>query len=425
MKVLFPYGKGYVELELPPEKTTVLYSSLPKGFDPETTAKLVLESLKSPIESPPIHDLVLKARKVAILITDKTRATPNKLILEVLLPELEKAGIRRDSIEIIVATGLHAPHTKQEIEELVGKSIAEQYNVYSHNSDDEKSIICLGRTSYGTEVCVNKVVVEVDLTIGIGLIEPHFFAGYSGGRKLILPGISATKTVYHNHSYKMIAHPKADYGILEGNPVHEDMVEGAKMVKSYKFIVHVLIDKEKKVFRVVSGDPYKALIHGVKELDKYVKVEVLSLADVVIVTNGGYPLDRNLYQAVKGITTAARVVKPGGYIILLAELRDGIGEHKEFERLMKIGKPEEILNYIREHEPIRDQWEAQKFAQTLLKSKVIVVTRNISSSTLEHMNLIPATSAEEALEIACRETRCERIIAIPEGPYVVPYVKQQ
>jgi len=419
MRVLFPYGRKFLELDLPSE-TTVLYSAIPRGRSGAEAVTMAEESLKQPIDSPSLRELAMGKQRVVVLITDKTRATPNKLLLEALLSELREAGVRRDNVEIVVATGLHKPHTRREIEELVGVEIADEYSVYSHNSDEYDSMVYLGRTSHGTEIYVNKSVVNADLVIGVGLIEPHFFAGYSGGRKLILPGVSATKTVYQNHGYKMLTHPKADYGYLEGNPVHEDMVEASKLVKNYKFIIHVLLDKEKKVFSVVSGDPYSAHEQGVRILDKYVKVSAPFEADLTIVTNGGYPLDRDLYQAVKGMVTASRVTRRNGYIIMLSECIDGVG-HESFRELASMSKnPEEILRYIRENEPIRDQWEAQKLAQVLLKNRVIVVTRNIKHETLEEMNLTPASTFEEAFETACRSISCRHIIAIPEGPYVIP-----
>ncbi|MEM0027093.1 MAG: nickel-dependent lactate racemase [Ignisphaera sp.] len=423
MKVFFPYGRKYIEIDLP-HKTHVLYSKAPRGLNEEEVRRIIRNRLENPVDSSPLRVLALRSRLVTILITDKTRATPNRLLLEQILKVLDEVGIRRDSINIIVATGLHKPHRRDEIIELVGEVIAKEFNVYSHNSDDEEHMVYLGKTVYGTDVLVNKDVVESDLTIGIGLIEPHFFAGYSGGRKLILPGVSATKTVYQNHGYKMLSHPKADYGYLDGNPVHEDMIDAAKRVRSYKFIVHVLLDKEKRVFDVVAGDPFKAHEYGVKELDKYVKIEAPFEADLTIVTNGGYPLDRDLYQAVKGMVTASRVTKRGGVIIMLSECVDGVG-HEHFRDLASVSKdPQKILEYIERNEPLRDQWEVQKLVQVLLKNKVIVVTRNISHSVLEEMNLIPSSAPEEAMEIACRLTPCEKIIAIPEGPYIIPFVEQ-
>uniref|UniRef100_A0A7C2VLF2 Nickel-dependent lactate racemase n=1 Tax=Ignisphaera aggregans TaxID=334771 RepID=A0A7C2VLF2_9CREN len=387
----------------------------------EYEARILAEkSLKQPINTQSLHRLAAGKQKVVILITDKTRATPNKLLVKALLSELREAGVKKDNIEVLVATGLHKPHTRSEIEELVGAETSDEYNVDSHNSDEHDSMIYLGKTAYGTEVYVNKSVVSADLVIGVGLIEPHFFAGYSGGRKLILPGVSATKTVYQNHGYRMLSHPKADYGYLEGNPVHEDMVEASKLVRNYKFITHVLLDKEKRVFSVVSGGPYSAHEQGVRILDRYVKVHAPFEADLTIVTNGGYPLDRDLYQTVKGMVTASRVTRRNGYIIMLSECIDGVG-HESFRELASMSRnPEDILRYIKENEPTRDQWEAQKLAQVLLKNKVILVTRNIKHEVLEEMNLTHASTFEEAFETACKSTSCNHIIAIPEGPYVIP-----
>ena len=359
---------------------------------------------------------------MTLLVTDKTRATPLKPMLSVLLPYLERAGVRRDSIKIVVATGLHEPHTHGELVELLGKDVVSEYNVYSH--DAEGPCTYLGRTSFGTEVRVNKDVVDSDIVVGLGLLEPHFFAGYSGGRKLILPGVSAAETIYQNHSYRMLQHPKADYGYLDGNPVHEDMVEASKMVRGYRFILHVILDKEKRVVEAISGDPYQAHRLGVEKLDKYVKVGVPHEGDVVITTNGGYPLDRNLYQAVKGIVTASRIARRGGVIVALVECVDGVG-HKHFRELASLSRdPAEILKYIEKNEPIRDQWQVQKLAQVLLKNKVIVVTKNVKHSVLEEMNLVPASNPEEAMEIACRYIECKRVVAIPEGPYVIPILSK-
>lgn len=420
MNISFPYGKSSIELELPDDKTSVIYSKIPRGVPPIECYKLIEKSLSNPIGTEPLERLVRGAKSISILITDKTRATPNRMILEALLPNLRELNVPSESIKIIVATGLHEPHGRQEIIELVGKEISNEYEVLSHDSDKDEDLVYLGRTSFGTEVYVNKNVVESDLIIGIGLIEPHFFAGYSGGRKLILPGISGTRTVYQNHSYKMLAHPKADYGYLDGNPIHEDMLEASKMVKNYKFIIHVILDKEKNIVNVVAGDPYRAHRAGVNILDKYVKIPVPFKADITIVTNGGYPLDRNLYQAVKGMVTGSRVTKRGGIVIMFAECIDGVG-HEHFRELASIDKdPKRILEYIEKNEPLRDQWEVQKLEQVLMNNKVIVVTKNIKHSTLEEMNLIPASTAEEALELAYKKTKCEKMLAIPEGPYVIP-----
>jgi nickel-dependent lactate racemase len=417
----FPFGKERVVADLP-ENALVVYSKIPRGESGEKAERLVRASIERPYAAPELRKLVSGKRRIAILITDKTRATPNNLLLKALLEHMRACRVAKHQVEIVVATGLHEPHGTSEIEELVGKEIASEYNIYSHNSDDDSILKYIGKTSFGTEVYVNKNVAEADLVVGLGLIEPHFFAGYSGGRKLILPGIAGTKSVYQNHSFKMLAHPKADYGYLEGNPVHEDMVEAARILEGYRFIVHVLLDKEKRVVDAVAGDPYAAHADGVRRLEKYVKVPVPYEADVTIVTNGGYPLDRNLYQAVKGMVTGSRVTKRGGAVILLSECRDGVG-HESFRELASMSEdPAKILIYIKENEPLRDQWEVQKLEQVLMKNKVIVVTKGVKDSVLEEMNLIPASTIEEALEIARKLTPFEKIVAIPEGPYVIPFV---
>jgi len=420
--IFIPYGKEYIELNLSKEIYTV-YSRIPKGLPDKDAIKLVEDSLNSPIAISKIEDIVKSSSRVAILITDKTRATPSRILLERILLRLEKAGILKNNIRIIVATGLHKPHTYSEIVELVGKEIADEYIVESHNSDDDKNLVYLGRTSYGTEIYVNKTVIESDIVISIGLLEPHFFAGYSGGRKFIVPGVSATKTVYQNHGYRMLSSSKADYGFLDGNPVHEDMVEASRLVKSYRFILHVVLDKEKNIVDVFAGDVYEAHRAGVDVLDRYVKVDVPYEGDVVVASNGGYPLDRDLYQAVKGMVTASRVARNGGIIVIFSECRDGVG-HEHFRELASISRdPHKILKYIELNEPLRDQWQVQKLEQVLLKNKVIVVTKGVKHSVLEEMNLIPASNADEAFEIACREIECRKIIAVPEGPYVIPVLK--
>lgn len=422
MIISFPYGKETLPLGIPKDRVFIVESRIPEGVEDEEAVRLVAKALDDPIATDRVEDAILRRgiKTVTLLVTDKTRATPNKLILQVLLPRLLKAGVKAEDIAIVVATGLHKPHNLQELLELLGNDIVNSYTVISHNSDDMDNHIYLGKTSYGTEVYVNKAVYLSDLIIGVGLIEPHFFAGYSGGRKLILPGVTSTKTVYQNHSYRMISHDKADYGVLDGNPVHEDMVEASAMVKNYRFILHVILDKKKKVVDAIAGDPYRAHLEGVKRYDSFARVSVPFLGDIVITTNGGYPLDRDLYQAVKGMCTASRVSKPGGVIVMLAECRDGVG-HEYFRELASMDRdPKKILDFIAKNEPLRDQWEVQKLAQVLLKNKVVVVTKNIKHSVLEEMNLIPASSPEEALEIAFKLTQYEKIIAIPEGPYVIP-----
>jgi len=267
---------------------------------------------------------------------------------------------------------------------------------------------------------VNRVVVDSDFRIVVGLVEPHFFAGYSGGRKLILPGVSGVRSIYMNHSFKMIAHPLADYGCMDGNPVNEDMMEAASMV-GIEYTVNVVLAKDKSIVYVSSGG-VEAYRRAVDFLSSMVCVKVPFQADISITTNGGYPLDRDLYQTVKGMVTASRVTRRGGVVIIVSECKDGVG-HSGFKELASMYKdPYKILEYIKANEPLRDQWEVQKLAQVLCKNNVILVSRGVREEDALDMNLMYASTIEEAFEEALRIVgrHDARILSIPEGPYVIP-----
>jgi len=418
MLVRLPYGLKGMEVELP-DDAYVVRGRLPEGLSGEGAREAISSSLESPL-GPRLEEFPVQGKKVAVLITDKTRATPNRELLGVLLPKLERVGVKKEEIKVFVANGLHKPSGEKALRELVGDEVYEEYSVTEHDSDAE-DVAYVGKTSRCTEFYVNKEVASSDLIIGTGLIEPHFFAGYSGGRKLLLPGVASTGTVYQNHDYDKIGDPRADYGYLEGNPIHEDMVEAAKMVRGFRFIVNVLLDEQKKVIKAFSGDPYQAHLAGVKEYDSFGRVAVPFEADVTVVTNGGAPLDLNLYQAVKGITTAARVTKRGGVIVVLSRCQEGVG-HESFRELASYSKnPAQILEHIREDEPIRDQWQVQKLEQVLLKQKVVVFSEGVTEKEVEELNMIPASSFDEALRTALRLAGGNRVVAIPDGPYVIPF----
>lgn len=423
MEIELPYGKGVLKLRTDIKHINVVIS---KSKSPVENLKgELVKSLESPIGSPSLNKLCRRAKRVIVLIPDKTRAFPSKLILPSVL-KLIKNSNPTTQVDILIATGLHKPHTKEEVLELVGKEIYENYEVISHDAENEESLIDTGKkTSFGTPVVFNRKVIEANVVVGLGLIEPHFFAGYSGGRKSILPGVAGKVAIYMNHSYKMIAHPNARYGVLKGNPIHEDMVEFMKLSK-LDFIVNVTIGKKKEVTEVFCGDPIEAHLAGVRFLEEYVKVRVKELADIVITTNGGYPLDRNLYQAVKGMATAELVVKERGVIIIAAECIDGLGGHEEFYNLfMGVKSPDEVLERIKKLEPIKDQWEAQILAKILKKARVIVVSK-MEQSIIEDMLMTPASTIDEALEealkLAKRKEADVRLTVIPEGPYVIPEI---
>ncbi len=420
MLLKFPFGKDFLQIEISEERLEVVYS---KYLEPLVNlSNAIKKSLIEPINSKPLFSLN-KNKKICIILPDKTRACPTKEILPLVLEEIEKC--KPSDLKILIGNGLHKPMTKQEIIEMLGENIFEKYEIINHLANDEKELIDLKeKTSYGTPIIINKIVKESDYVIGIGLVEPHFFAGYSGGRKIILPAVAGKEAIFNNHSYKMIDHPNANYGILNGNPIHNDMIEFMKFTNLF-FIVNVIINNKGEICKVFSGDPIEAHKKAVEFLDYHVNVKLNEYADIVITTNGGYPLDRDLYQAVKGIATASRVVKNGGVIIMIAECRDGLGGHEEFRKLMCKENPNEVLKEIKENEPINDQWQAQILAKILKKNKVIIVTKGVDHKIIKEMMMEPASTIDEALDLARKlipKIEKPRILAIPEGPYVIPNV---
>ncbi|HIE14856.1 TPA: nickel-dependent lactate racemase [Candidatus Bathyarchaeota archaeon] len=425
MLIKFPYGKAEIEVDIPDRNLLSVLESR-KIKPPLDSYSTIKNALINPIKHRTLSEVANKANKICIIVSDYTRATPNNLLLPPILKEIEESGKNLESVKVLVANGLHKPAPENELKEILGEKILTQVNVINHDAEDYEALRYVGRTSFGTEVYVNETILDSELIVMTGLIEPHFFAGYSGGRKSILPGVAGRDSIYQNHSYKMIAHPMSRYGVLDGNPIHEDMVEAAEMaLKEKGYIVNVVIDKNGKILKTFAGNLIEAHRKGVKYLDSIVKVYTPKPADVVVTTNGGYPLDRDLYQSVKGMATGKSVIRKNGVIIVLSECIDGIGRgHEPFYRLMAEAKtPENVLERIKQEEPIKDQWEAQVLAQILTEAHVILVTRNIKHNVIEEMHIKPASNIEEALEIA-KETvgKDSKIISIPEGPYLIPAV---
>jgi nickel-dependent lactate racemase len=419
MLLKFPCGKDFVKTEIPEENLELAVS---RPSTPLTNLKeTVKKALRKPIQSKPLHSLLDRKKNLCIIVPDVTRACPTEEILPPILDELEICAPNR--IEILIGNGLHRSISNKEMVELLGEGVVKEYNIINHVATDEGQLVNLGaKTSYGTPAVVNRVAAKSDALIGIGLVEPHFFAGYSGGRKTVLPAVAGEKAIFNNHSYKMMDHPKASYGILDGNPIHKDMVEFMKFV-NLLFIVNVTINNKGETTGVFAGHPIKAHMQAVDYLNRFVEVKLQDYGDIVITSNGGYPLDRDLYQSVKGMATAERVVKKKGVIIIVAECREGLGGHEEFRRLMEGAKsPKEVLKKIRENEPITDQWQAQVMARVLEKARVVTVTEGVKDEVIRNMMMEPASSLEEALDFAKKvvSRKKPRIIAIPEGPYVIP-----
>ncbi len=365
-----------------------------------------------------------KGRKSAcILICDFTRPVPNKLILPPMLHILEEQGIPRDEILILIATGLHRPNQGNELEEMVGPDIVKHYRIENHFGKRLRDHEFLGVTPNGVPAYIDKRFTQADLKITTGLIEPHLMAGYSGGRKVICPGIAALETVKIWHGPKFLEHPKADCGILDGNPVHEENTRIAKMA-GCDFIVNVAIDGQRRITWVGAGDMEKAWLEGVRFVENVVRVGVLEPMDIVVTSSAGYPLDATWYQAIKGLTGCLPIVKQGGTIVLAASLTEGVGS-PEFAHLIADNPdlPAFIQRILGKDYFVMDQWQLEEFVKVVKRCKVKVVTKGLSPETLRQCHVEPASSVEQAVADCLNEYGADaKIAVIPKGPYVLPYV---
>lgn len=398
MKVAMPYGSTHLTLEIPDEVVAgVLVPAYPRN--PAGPAAIE-DALRNPVASPRLKDLVKGKRNVVLLSPDHTRAMPSKFTVPPLLQEIRE-GNPGAGVTLLVATGLHRAPTRQELEDRYGQPVLDSVKVAVHDPDDPASHADLGILPSGAPLRVDRRALEADLLISEGLIEPHFFAGYSGGRKNVLPGIADRSTVYYNHSAGLIGHHLTNAGSLDGNLLTRDMDEAARRVR-LAFILNVSTDDRKNVISAFAGDPAKAHRAGCDFLRRISTVKA-GISDITVVTNGGYPLDQNLYQAVKGMYTASRTTREGGVIICLAECRDGVGGENFLDLAASAPSPEELLRRIMRTpagETVMDQWEVHSLVQVLSRQRVVLVSENISPDVARSMHLLHAPSTEEAMRMA-------------------------
>lgn len=417
MQVNLAYGKAGLDLQLPEGTIIIEPKQQPQLPD---QAGAVREAILNPIASPSLEKLA-KGRSVCIVASDLTRPVPNKPILQALLAELQGAR----SIKILIATGLHRPNTHQELCQMLGENVVANYEVINHRAKAIEELALAGNLSDGTPLFVNNEYLEAECRILTGFIEPHFFAGFSGGRKAILPGIAGEETIKGNHSAKHISSPMASFGKLEGNPIHRQMLEAAKMV-GVDFIVNVATNRQHKITGVFAGDLEAAHRRGVEFVRENAMFPVDGPCDLVVTTNSGYPLDLNLYQAVKGLAAAAQVTRPGGTIILAAQCSEGIGQ-RDFEALLKeAASPREILERIGRpgfYQP--DQWTAQILARILCQMRVYLYSESIPNSEISQCHLLPTDNISATVAKLAGEPRNLRIAVLPQGPMVIPYLTKE
>lgn len=422
MRVKLEYGRTGLDVELPDDRIVgpLAIKPAPPLADPR---RVLLEKLAKPTGSPPLAELARGRQSACIVICDITRPVPNSLLLPPILETLENAGIPRDKILILIATGLHRPNEGDELVELVGPEIAGKYRIENHHGKVLGEHTYLGTTPSGVPAWIDTRYIKADLKITTGLIEPHLMAGYSGGRKLICPGIAALETVKVWHGPDFLEHPKADCGFLEGNPVHEENTRIARMA-GCDFIVNVTIDAERRVTSLVAGDMEQAFLEGVKFTEQVVKAEVAEPCEVVVTSCAGYPLDTTFYQAVKGLTGALPIVKQGGTIVLAASLSEGIGS-PEFQRLFQENDSLQTFMHriLGKDYFVMDQWQLEELAKVCRKAKVKIVSNGLSAETLRTLFVESAPTVEQAVAESLAEYGPDaRVAVIPKGPYVLPAV---
>jgi nickel-dependent lactate racemase len=422
MRVHLEYGRSGLDVDLPDERVvrSLTYKLAQPLADPEAALRQVLEH---PRGTPPLAQLARGRTSACIAICDITRPVPNQMILAPLLATLEASGIPRERITILIATGLHRPNLGEELVELVGRQIVDNYRIENHYGQRLDEHAYLGVSPRGVPIWIDSRYVEADLKITTGLIEPHLMAGFSGGRKLICPGIAALETVKVWHGPDFLEHPSADCGILAGNPVHEENTWIGRRA-GCDFIVNVVIDDQRRPLCFVAGDMEEAFLEGV-EFVKGVVVDTLAEpVDVVVTSSAGYPLDTTFYQAIKGLTGALPVVKQGGTIILAASLSEGIGS-PEFQSLFADNPSLEafVERILGKDYFVMDQWQLEELAKVCRKAKVKVVSDGLPAETLDRLFVESARSVEQAVADSLDEYGPQaKIAVIPKGPYVLAQV---
>jgi nickel-dependent lactate racemase len=420
-QIKLAYGKNGLLLDLEPHWNVSIVepSYLPGPADPWAALK---EALCFPTASKRLGERVKSTDRVGIIFNDVTRATPTQRIVHAILAELRH--IPNEKITLFNALGTHRENTPAELRRMLGDDLVDTYQIIQNNCLDKNSQVYVGQTEQGHAVWLNRELMACDLKVLTGFIEPHFFAGFSGGGKAIMPGMAGLETILGNHSAANIGDPRATWGITQGNPIWEEVAQVARMAGE-TFLVNVTLNRDKQITAVFAGDLAAAHAAGIEFVRASAMAPVEGLFDIVLTTNSGYPLDLNLYQTVKGMSAAAQVVKPGGTIVAAAECWDGIPEHGLFAQLLReASSPAQVLERV--FSPgfaKQDQWQAQVLAQILEKAEVYVYSSYLSEEQLSSAFLKPVKSIPDVLDqLMMRCGPGARLCILPEGPVTIPYL---
>ena len=419
-RVRLAYGRRGLEVGLPQgAEVTVIRPHFLPGLDDEEAA--LRDALRRPIASPPLRELVSSRSTVAVVFSDVTRAQPRERMLPILLDEI--GVVPPEQVLLINALGTHRPGSEDELRQMLGDEIFERYNVLQHDCNDREGLTYLGESSFGHPVWVNARYMEADVRILTGFIEPHLFAGFSGGPKAVLPGVAGAETILDNHSGEMLSNPNATWGVTVGNPLWEEMLEAAQMTAP-DFIFNVTMNRRHEITGVFAGALAEAHAAGVEHARRAAMVAVDRPFDVALTTNAGYPLDINLYQSVKGISAAAQVVRPGGAILIASECREGVPASGNYASLLAdANSPQELWDRVTAPGfRALDQWEAFIHARLCLHADIYIYAEGLSEQEVDTAMLRPCHDIEATLcELVDRYG--PRLCVLPEGPMVVPYLK--
>ncbi|MBI3910472.1 MAG: nickel-dependent lactate racemase [Armatimonadetes bacterium] len=425
MRLTIDYGKTGLTIQVPDTNLAGVLGLRPQLPLPDPDAA-IRAALASPTGTPPLAELASGRRSACVVISDITRPVLNRVLLPPILAALAAAGIPTGRTLILVATGTHRPNLGDELVSMVGEEVVREYRIENHDARDLANHMDLGRSPRGVPMLVDRRYLDADLRITTALIEPHFMAGYSGGRKSVCPGLCGLETVKVWHGPHFIGHPRSDSGILDGNPEHEEALFIARQA-GVDFIVDVTIDEQRRLTGVFAGDLEQAWLAGVRSVEEAVRAPLPEPVDIVITSSAGYPLDLTFYQTVKGMVAALPIVKPGGTVIIAARCAEGIGSREFRDSLLGSDDIEAFV--ARTYEAgffVPDQWEVHELAKAVRQAEVLCYTEGIPAETLARCFVTPIPSVEAGLAQAlARHGRNARIAVIPRGPYVVPVIEPE
>ncbi|AXI10243.1 hypothetical protein CUC15_15445 [Oceanobacillus zhaokaii] len=418
MKTDILYGKHGISIDLPDNAFIIEPTNLPKAADEKDAIR---QALRNPINNVPLKDAVKSTDKVSIVISDITRPTPNHLMVPLLIEELNHVPL--ENFVIINGTGTHRDQTREEFVQMLGAWVVDNIRIVNNQCHDKDTLVNLGKSKFGCDVYLNKDYVESDFRIVTGFIEPHFFAGFSGGPKGIMPGIAGIETILTFHNARMIGDPLSTWGNMTNNPV-QDMTREINSMCKPDFMLNVTLNREKEITNVFAGELYEAHDRGCAFAKEHAMFRCEERFDVVITSNSGYPLDQNLYQAVKGMSAAHKIVKEGGAIIVASECSDGLPDHGNYAEIFKMAdSPEALLEIINDPEfKVFDQWQVQKQAVIQVWADVYVYSK-LTDEQVTGTMLKPSHNIEQTLaSLKDKYGEGMSIAVLPLGPLTIPYV---